>query len=247
MNLKCCIIDADPSARSLLENYVQQTENLTLVGSFDSAISAVKTVMEGGIDIVFLDVELPYITGIEFAQIVRDDTFVVFVTGQSKYAIDAFRVGAANFMLKPLTYADFLKGVARVKHQKDLHDAFRSARKPDSVFVKSDYRLVQLKYDDILYVEGQKDYVRFCIKGDGEEREVVSLLNMKAVESSLPSARFIRIHRSYIVNTSEITVIDRNRLKFGEKYLPVSEKYRPLLYQYIKTRSIVGNTVTSDE
>lgn len=239
--MKCCVIDDEPLARELLSGYISKTPFLELVGSFESATEAVKVVLQGGIDLLFLDINMPYINGIEFAEIVPPSCKIVFVTAYEQYAIKGFKVNALDYLLKPVSYQEFLSSVNKAIQWHSMNRAYneRGVSAADYIIVKSDYKLIQIKLDDIIYVEGQKDYVKICL--DKEPYAVSSLMNMKSLESILPSDRFLRVHRSFIVNTSKINVIERNRIVFGKTYIPISDSYRQGYNDFIQSRLAIGN------
>ena len=224
MTLKCTIIDDEPLAVELLASYVRKTPFLSLHATFSSAVEAVKDLKENKSDILFLDIQMPELSGIEFARIIPKETKIIFTTAFSQYAIEGYKVSAVDYLLKPISYDDFLTSVTKV------YDMLNDQRKRQSsfgerfFFVRSDYKLVQVRLDDILYVEGLKDYVRIYL--DNGDKPVVSLMNMKNMEECLPYPEFMRVHRSYIVHLPKVKVIDRSRIVFGDTFIPISDSYK---------------------
>lgn len=230
MTLNCAIIDDEPLAVDLLSSYVKKTAFLNLTGGYNSAIAAIKDLKENPVDLIFLDIQMPELSGIEFAKILPKSTKIVFTTAFSKYAVEGYAVNALYYLLKPISYEDFLKAANKaLDHFEELErmDVYRSDR---FVFVKSDYKLQRIDFDDILYIEGVKDYVRITMaNGD----KIMSLMNLKKLEDHLPSPEFMRIHRSYIVHMSKIDVVDRLRVVFGTTYIPISDSYKDNVTAYL--------------
>lgn len=229
--LRCCVIDDEPLASGLIRSYIEKTPFLEIAGEFSSPRDAIYTILNNDIDIVFLDIQIPQLNGIEFARIIPADTRIIFTTAYSDYAVEGFRVNALDYLLKPVSYEEFLAAAGRalawyeMKHQSDSSKLQSQVSSPEKageyIIVKSEYKLVQVRIADILYIEGLKDYVKIYV--EGSEKSIMTLLSMKALEQTLPSDLFMRVHRSYIVNLSRIKVIERNRIIFGRTQIPVSE------------------------
>lgn len=242
MTLRCCVIDDEPLASALIASYIDKTPFLELAGEFASPRDAVAAILSGGIDVVFLDIQMPQLNGIEFARIIPPTTRIIFTTAYSDYAVEGFRVNALDYLLKPISYEEFLAAARRAldwcemrANAPEPHPAAAPDTDSEYIIVKSEYKLVQIPTADILYIEGLKDYVRICI--EGQEKSVMTLLNMKTLEQALPANRFLRVHRSYIVNVSKIKVIERNRILFDKTAIPVSESYRDAFADFIARRS----------
>ena len=233
MKLKCAIVDDEPLALGLLESYVAKTPFLELAGKYSSAVQAMKELPEKQVDLLFLDIQMPELNGLEFSRMVDSRTRIVFTTAFEQYALDGYKVNALDYLLKPISYTDFLQAANKAVQWFELlnqpHDEITS------IFVKSDYKLVQIELDNILYIEGLKDYVK--IYEEGSQRPMLSLMSMKAMEELLPSSRFMRVHRSYIVQKSKIRIIDRGRIIFGKTSIPVSESYKSAFQEYLDRRS----------
>ena len=229
--IRCCVIDDEPLALELIKSYVERTPFLQLVNAFPAASSAIKTIIEEDIDLVFLDIQMSELNGTEFAKVVPPRCKVIFVTAFDKYAVEAFRVGALDYLLKPVNYSEFIESANRAMRWFVLEERASSAQSDglDSIIVKSEYKLVRVDFDDILYVEGVKDYVKFYFSGN--RKPMMTLMNMKTVEDSLPHYQFMRVHRSFIVNMDKINMIDRGRIVIGDVFIPVSE-ISPLFTDY---------------
>lgn len=237
MILKCCIIDDEPLAIELLESYVQRTSYLELVDSFSSAMQAVERIMKGDIDLVFCDIQMPNLSGLEFSRLVEGKTRIIFTTAFDRYAVESYKVNAIDYLLKPIDYTEFVKATQKalkvLSPRTDTTDKSR-ANNEKYIYVKSDYKLRQVFINKILYIEGLKDYVKFYI--EGEEHPLVSLLSLKALEEMLPEG-FLRVHRSYIVQCSKIKTIERNRIVFGNTYIPIGDTYRTRVNEFIEQHS----------
>ena len=230
--IRCCVIDDEPLAVRLIASYVQRTPMLELCGTYNSASEAVKSIIDGNIDIVYLDIEMPQINGIEFAKIIPPSCRIIFTTAYDRYAVQGFRVNAVDYLLKPVSYEEFLEASRRaVKAIQAVQAAQNPAPRREFILVKSEYRLIQVRISDILYIEGLKDYIK--IYTTGQSKAILTLMSMKAIEQTLPDGMFMRVHRSYIVNTSKISIIERNNIIIADHLIPVSESYRQTFADYI--------------
>ena len=189
---------------------------------------------------------MPQLNGIEFAKIIPPSVRIIFTTAYDNYAVEGFRVNALDYLLKPISYEEFLAAGKRALQWADLNsrkaENESSATNQEYIIVKSEYKLMQIAVKDILYIEGLKDYVK--IYTEGSDKSIMTLISMKALERSLPSQRFMRVHRSYIVNLSKIRVIERNRIVFGKAVIPISESYKQAFADYIAQRTL---TIRPDE
>jgi two-component system LytT family response regulator len=204
-----------------------------LAGAFDSALKAIAILKAEKIDLLYVDINMPDLSGMDFVKSLDDPPMIVFVTAYSEYALEGFRVDAIDYLLKPVSYGDFLKSANKVKSWFDNHyntsEVVRSAK--DFLFIKSDYKILRINFDNIKYIEGMSEYIKIHLT---DSRPVMTLLSMKAIEEQLPSDKFMRVHRSYIVNLSKISVIERSRIIFdGKVYVPVSEQYKNVFQNYI--------------
>ncbi len=240
--IRCCVIDDEPLAAQLINSYIDRTPFLQNAGSFSSAQEAVKSVIGGEVDLVFLDINMPQLNGLEFAGIIPPTTRIVFTTAYDNYALESFKVNALDYLLKPISYEEFRRAAVRAL-QAGAGRSQTAPQKPadDVIIVKSEYKLIQIRVDDILYVEGLKDYVKICTA----DSTIMTLMNVKALEHALPADRFMRVHRSYIVNKQRITVIERNRIVFGNVSIPVSDTYRQSFSEYVSAH-LVGAVPAGD-
>ena len=235
MILKCAIVDDEPLALELLASYVKKIPFLELTGKYGNAIESMNGLNANPVDLIYLDIQMPELNGLEFARMLPERTRVVFTTAFDQYAIDGYRVNALDYLLKPISYVDFLAAANKALQWFNLIDGQTPADEVKSIFVKSDYKLLQIDLDRIKYVEGLKDYVK--IYTDDSPRPILSLMNMKAMEQMLPESRFIRVHRSFIVQKGKIREIDRNRIVFGDVYIPIGDSYKQAFQDFLKSRS----------
>ena len=236
MTITCAIIDDEPLAAGLLESYARKTPYLQLTGSYNSAILAMKDLRENPVQLIFLDIQMPELSGVEFAKILPKDTKVIFTTAFPQYAVEGYKVNALDYLLKPISYEDFLKSTDKALEWFTVIQRQDIYRRDRFMFVKTDYKLQRIALDDILYIEGLKDYVRFYLKnGD----RIMSLRSMKKLEEYLPKPEFLRTHRSYIVHMSETPLVDRFRIVFGETFIPISENYKDEVQYYFDMHTLV--------
>ena len=237
MILTCAIIDDEPLAAELLESYAKKTPELHLVGVYGSAVEAIKELRNNPVDLLFLDIQMPELSGMEFAGILPKKTKVIFTTAFDRYAIDGYKVNAVDYLLKPISYDSFVLSVNRVLERCRDVDRQDVMSADGFVYVKSEYKLVKINFDDILYIEGVKDYVKIYFRD--RRKPVMSLMNMKKLEDYLPKSQFMRVHRSFIVNMSVADMIDRGRIVAGDTFIPVSESYKEQVQEYIDRHTLV--------
>ena len=221
MQLECIIVDDDRFSIEVLRKLVEQTEGLKLVKAFENPVEAMKFLSTNTVQLMFLDVEMPGMTGLELLNSIKQPPAVVLVTSKKEYAIEAFEFDVIDYLLKPPSYARFLKAVEKVKER------FRQGRsdvefRGDFIFVKSDSALVKLDMRDILWVEALADYVAIVTL----KKKYVAHSTMKSIESRLPSQQFLRIHRSYIVRIDQIEAIEDNTVLINGKTIPVGGTFR---------------------
>lgn len=260
MPINCCIIDDEPLAVKLLESYIQKTPSLRLTCSFHSAVAALEALMYQDVDLIFCDIQMPDLNGLQFAEIMKSHhSRIIFTTAFSEYALEGWKANALHYLLKPITYPDFLAAVSKAQqwfdmaatHQADdevpsLDDDADDNDAPQtqapiqggSMFVKADYKLVRVQFDDILYIEGLKDYVKIYLAD--ERRPILSLTSMRSVEAALPKDRFQRTHRSFIVNLTKVNVLERGQIAFGDKRIPVSDSYKEIVQNYFAALTLQG-------
>lgn len=224
--MNCIIIDDDLMSRRVIEEFVERTEQLNLLNSYENAVDAINAFNTGeDIDLIFLDIEMPEMSGIDFLETLKNPPQIIIVSSKEKYALDAFNYDVTDYLLKPVTYGRFFKAINKASIRfKNKVDS-----KEDEIFIKKNSALVRLKYTDILWVEALENYVIFNTYTD----KYTIHFTMKAIESKLPTGTFTRVHRSYIVNTSSIDVIEDNAIviktKEGNKTIPIGKSYKDSL------------------
>ena len=233
--ISCIIVDDEPLAVKLLESFVTKTPDLRLLGSFTDSVEAINAVKEQKPDLLFLDIQMPDLNGMELAHMIPPTTRVIFTTAFKEYAFESYEVSALDFLLKPIRYNKFLAAVEKAKQWFEREPAADDA-KSTSLFIRVDGELRNVTIDNITYVSGMKDYVMFYL--DGESKPLITHLTMKAVEAMLPTDRFLRVHRSYIIAVDKIKKIDRNDcIYIGEEIIHVPEGYQQAFHTFIETRS----------
>lgn len=237
MTLNCIIIDDEPLALGLMESYVKRTQFLNLVGKYSSAVHAMEEMPGKNINLVFVDIQMPELNGLDFSRNIDKHTKIIFTTAFDQYAIDGYKVNALDYLLKPISYIDFLQAANKAMQWfEEIRNHEQQNIEPDYIFVKSDYKLIRIDLKSILYIEGLKDYIKIYTKD--EQKPVISLMSLKSMEEQLPKSHFIRIHRSFIVNKKEIKVIDRGRIVFEKTYIPIGESYKQVLQSFLNNNTI---------
>jgi DNA-binding LytR/AlgR family response regulator len=227
--MTCIIVDDEPLAVKLLESFVTKTPGMELLGSYTDSVEAINAVKEQQPNLLFLDIQMPDLNGMELARMIPDGTRVIFTTAFKEYAFESYEVKALDFLLKPIRYNKFMAAIEKAK------DWFVSRTSPQTIFLKVDGEYRQVAIQDILYVSGLKDYVKFYLTE--ERKPLITHLTMKAVEEMLPSEQFMRVHRSYIVALDKIRKVDRNDcIYIGEEIIRVTDAFRDTFLQYINTR-----------
>jgi DNA-binding LytR/AlgR family response regulator len=223
--LTCIIVDDEPLAVKLLASYAEKTSELQLLATFTDSINALNAVREQKPDLLFLDIQMPNLDGMELAHSLPEETHVVFTTAFKEYAFESYEVNALDFLLKPVRYNKFLAAIEKARKQLAPKESTRpSTPSPATVFIRVDGEWRNISIEHIVYVNGMKDYVMFYL--EGEQKPLITHLTMKAVEEMLPSDKFLRIHRSYIVAIGKIRKIDRNDcIYIGNEIIHVPEGY----------------------
>ena len=226
MLMNCWIVDDEPLALELLSSYVQRTPFLKLTGKYSNAVQAMKKMYDEQIDVIFLDIQMPEVSGMEFARFIEEDTRIIFTTAFSEYALDGYKVNALDYLLKPFSYSDFLAASKKALdwHEMKAASLEKKENRARGIFVRSDYKLIHILFEDILYIEGLKDYIK--IFTSVESKPVLTLMSLKSMEEELPAGKSIRVHRSFIVNRDKIGSIDKNRIIIGKQQIPIGDTYR---------------------
>ena len=225
-DIRCLVVDDEPLAARLIGSYVERTPFLSLVATVKSAAEALAVMASDAVDLVFLDIRMPGLSGMDLARQLGNGPKIVFTTAYSDHAVEGFAVNALDYLLKPVSYEEFMRAAGRALAAVSGRTEEKAEPLPSSGFitVKSEYRLVRIPVAEIDYIEGLKDYVKIVL-GDGS-RPVLTLMSMKNLEEMLPEASFMRVHRSFIVNMDKVRVIERNCVVMGRQLIPVSESAR---------------------
>jgi len=212
--INCIVVDDEELARALLITYIQKLDYLNLVGEAENPLEALQLMKEHEVDVLFLDIQMPEIKGTDFAKMVDSNTKIIFTTAYSQYALEGYELNAVDYLLKPITFERFVTAVNKVKPGKIIE-------KTDTITIKSGYDLHKVKYEDILYVVSDSEYVTFHL-GD---KKIISNQRLKALEQELPSSMFMRVHRSYIINKNSVTGLKGRDLLLSDVIIPVSDSY----------------------
>ncbi len=246
MILKCIAVDDEPLALDIIADYVAKVPFLELVKRTESAIEAMQIVQEGNIDLVFLDIQMPELTGIQFLKIAGNKASYILTTAYSQYALESYDLNVSDYLLKPIAFDRFYKAVEKVRNQHQKQESptpvvpepviapVATPSIQDFIFVKTEHKIQKIELDDILYIEGLKDYISIFTKNE----RVITLQNMKKMEETLPRKDFIRVHKSYIIAVDKIESIERSRIAIAGKTIPVGDTYRDAFFKLIDTKNV---------
>lgn len=231
--ISCIAIDDEPLALKQIEQYINKTPFLALMETFENALEAMSFIQDNEVDLMFVDINMPDLSGMEFVKSLKKPPGVIFTTAYSEYAVEGFRVDAIDYLLKPIGYSDFLQAAEKSRERinpKDKKD-IQIESNEKFLLIKSEYKILRINLSDIKYIEGMREYLRIHIEN---QRPVMTLMSMKKMEDYLPQKSFMRVHRSFIVNLNKITVIERNRIVFDKDvYIPVSEQHKEQFQKFL--------------
>lgn len=227
--MKCIIVDDEPLALEILSDYVSKTDSLELIATYTNPIEAFSSIDREKIELVFLDVQMPELTGIQFMKLLGNKAKVVLTTAYSEYALDGYDHNIVDYLLKPISFDRFQKAVQKINELNSPiveQNNIKENSIIDYIFIKVEHKIIRIDLDDILYIEGLKDYISiYTIK----ERHL-TLMNMKKVEEMLPANRFVRVHKSYIISLEKIKSIEKNRIYISELGIPIGDTYKDEFY-----------------
>lgn len=231
--IRTIAIDDEPLALKLVSGYIQQTPFLQFEGGFDNPISALEYKENNPVDLMILDIQMPDLMGTDFVRMMQNGPKVIFATAHEKFALESYRLDVVDYLLKPFGYEEFLTAAMKARKliEMESHKPTSVETNDDFLFIKSEYKIRRINFADILYVEGMKDYVKIYLKN--EPKPVLSINSLKTLETKLPASRFMRVHRSFIVNLSRIETIERFRIVFGNVYIPVSDQYKEAFQKFL--------------
>ncbi len=241
MKINCIAIDDEPLALDIIKDYCSKVTFLNLVKSFDNAIESIEFIRANKIDLIFLDIQMEELTGIQLLNALKHRPLVIFTTAYEHYAIQGFELDVVDYMLKPIAFERFIKGVNKVceRLQYDATGSKPETGKPAAqeaqfFFVKTETRMEKIENQDVLYVEGMGDYWRIVTR----TRRIMTLMNARKLEEVLHEPMFCRVHKSYFVALDKIESIERNRIKIGDKYIPVSETYHKNFFDLVERKKL---------
>ena len=237
--ISCIIVDDEPMALNLVESYVEKTPFLSLKKKCESAIEAMEFIKSEPVDLLFLDIQMPDLTGIEFSKMLPKETRVIFTTAFDQYALEGFKVEALDYLLKPFDYAEFLAAANKAHIWFNLIDTKNESVVSDEkefLFVKSEYKQLRIKLADVLYFEGWKDYIKIWVKDN--PKPILTLMSLKSLEEELPETHFMRVHRSFIVSLKNVEVVERSQIIINEQRITVSDQYKPKFLEFINDNSL---------
>ena len=239
VKITCVIVDDEPMALKLVESYVKKTPFLDLKKKCSSAIEALEFIKEVPVDLLFLDIQMPDLTGLEFSKMLPKETRVIFTTAFDQYALEGFKVEALDYLLKPFDYAEFLSAANKASiwfsMVKGKQESIVSKEK-EFLFVKSEYKQLRIKLADVLYFEGLKDYIKIYLKD--EPKPILTLMSLKSIEEELSNTQFLRVHRSFIVSLKNVEVIERSQIVINKQRITVSEQYKPKFLEFVNNNSL---------
>lgn len=242
--IKCLVVDDEPLAIDILEDYISKIPFLSLVKSYQNPIEALSAVQEGNIDLVFLDVQMPELTGIQFLKISNGKCKVILTTAYSQYALDGYELNVVDYLLKPIAFERFYKAAQKAKElllntpsQAPTIENQVVAPIPiahNFIFVKTEYKIQKIYLDDILFIEGLKDYISIYT----QKERIITLQSMKKIDETLPNHLFVRVHKSYIVALDKIESIERSRIFIKDKVIPIGDTHRDYFFKMIEDKNI---------
>jgi two-component system, LytTR family, response regulator LytT len=235
MTIRCLAVDDEPLALNKMAGYISKTPFFELAGACRSGYEAIDLLAKTKVDLIFADINMPDINGLDFVKTLHNKPQIIFATAFSEYAIDGFKLDALDYLLKPVGYNEFLKAANKARNyfESVAPDKPKELNPDEYLFVRSDYKTARISVNDIIYIEGMREYVRIHLDS---AKPLMPLISLRLLEEQLPSTRFMRVHRSYIVNLQKIVSVEHNRIVFdGKIYIPVSEQYKEVFQSYIKS------------
>lgn len=236
--INCLIVDDEPLALGLVESYVQRTPFLELRGKCLSAVDAINILGSEKIDLIFLDIQMPDMNGIELSKTLQPGTRVIFTTAFKDYAFEGFKVNAVDYLLKPFNYAEFLKAANKAADfiNSAPGEPVKKGYSDNFIFVKSEYRQLKINLDEVYYFEGLKDYIKIWISS--QPKPILTLMSLKTIEQELPEDRFMRVHRSFIIALDKIESIERSQIIINKERITIAEQYKPRFQAFIENKSL---------
>lgn len=240
--ISCVIVDDEPMALNLVESYVQKTPFLVLKKKCSNAIEAMEFIKKEPVNLLFLDIQMPDLTGIQFSKMLPKETRVIFTTAFDQYALEGFKVDALDYLLKPFDYAEFLAAAIKARSWFDLVRRKQQniiLEEKEFLFVKSEYKQLRIKLSDVLYFEGLKDYIKIWLTDN--PKPILTLMSLKSLEEELPETQFMRVHRSFIVSLKNVETIERSQIIINKQRITVSGQYKPKFLEFVNRNSLNFN------
>jgi DNA-binding LytR/AlgR family response regulator len=228
MKMRCLIIDDEPIARELLRTYIDRIPELIVSDSCKNASEAYESLYQNQIDLIFLDIRMPVVSGVEFLRSLRKPPLVILTTAYSEYAVEGFELNCIDYLLKPITFDRFYQSVQKVLER--INYTNQSIEEPDYLFIKQDNRLLRVNYADILYIQAERDYCTVYLP----DKKLLASMHLKLFEDILPKQRFMRVHRSYIINISQLKAIKGNVIEIGREEIPIGLSYKEALFNRLR-------------
>jgi DNA-binding LytR/AlgR family response regulator len=247
MTLQCIAVDDEPLALGLVCKFIRQTPFLKLAGQYLSAVEALKSIHAQKVDVIFLDIQMADLNGIELARVLSkmpEAPQIIFTTAYNQFALEGYKVDARDYLLKPFNYEEFLRAATKAYNYAELLnkqidrtilsvDTADAEKEQDKyLFLKVEYQLVRVALNDILYIEGLKDYVK--VHRQNSEKALLSLTSLKALEEKLPSKQFMRVHRSFIVALDKITAMTKSSLQIGKMHITIGDQYKDAFAKFMR-------------
>lgn len=232
--IKCIIVDDEPVARKIIREFVEEVNFLTLAGEFENALKAESFLRNNPAEIVFLDIEMPKLSGLDWLKKSTAKPLVILTTAFPEYALEGYELDIIDYLLKPVSFSRFLKAAQKAKDYISMKNAGHLSAEPSWLFVRSDKRIEKIEPDEILYIESTGNYINIHVK----DKSIIAYLTLKGIESELPPAGFIKIHQSFIVNFSRIEAIEGNQVKVNNKMLPLGRSYKDMFMKMVEERLV---------
>ncbi len=231
MKIRCLVVDDEELARALLENYVGRLPTLELIGQCKDPMEAIQIMQEQPVDLLFLDIQMPGLTGIEFLRSLQQKPLVIFTTAYPDYALEGYSLDVTDYLLKPFSFERFVQAVNKASEMLQLKSGTKPAQADakDFILVKAEHRIHRIKYDDINFIQSMREYVAYYTPGG----RILSLNSLKSLEIELPADRFMRIHKSYIVAIDKVSTLEGNTVHIGKEKLPIGASYREAVLERI--------------
>jgi len=240
MQISCIAVDDEPLALEQLSDFISRIPYLDLRATFKKGFDAMMYIKENNVDLVFLDIQMDDITGIQIVKTIAQKPQVIITTAYDQYAIEGYELDVADYLLKPISFERFVKAVKKVYNHMEVTGKISDGSAIDAssnfIFVKADYKLQKINLDDILYIEGYKDYLRFFLT---EKRKIMSLMSFKNIEESLPKDKFYRVHKSFIVAISKIESITKSSLSIGDIHIPIGDFYKESFFEFLNQKKLL--------